>query len=877
MARKRIQGITIELDGETQGLNKALQDVNKRSRDLQSELREVDRALKFNPGNTELLAQKQQLLAEQVENTTEKLNRLKKAQEQVEQQYKSGDIGVEQYRAFQREIIKTESQLDGFKKELASLDDNKAADNLRKDFNNIQKEAGEAKESIKDVGSELGNMIAGIAAGGGIAGAIDQALDTSSLNTKINISMEVPPESVQAVKEAINTVSSYGVDAEEALEGVRRQWALNADASDEANAKIVEGAGAIASAYAGIDFTELIQETNEISRELGITNEEALGLTNALLKIGFPPEQLDIIAEYGMQLTNAGYSAQEVQAIMAAGVETGTWNIDNLLDGLKEGRIRLAEFGQEVPKATKELLANTEISTQQLQEWGQAVAEGGEKGNQAMQEVAQAIMEVDDETTRNALGVQIFGTMWEDQGTNITETLLGMNDHLTNVKDNQDQLNESINTLNADPAVQMQKALSDMKEALQPLLLAIADFVAKIAEWIQNNPKLAATIAAVVSAIAILMGIFLALAPIVTALVTAAGALGIGLLPLIGIVAAIVLAITALIAIGIALWKNWDTVKQKASEIWGAIKEFFANLWKSIKTTAQNAWNGIKNWLSQTWQSIKNTVTNVWNSIKNFFSNLWNGIKSIFSTVISSVVNFVVTRFNNLRNNISDIFNRVRSIVSGIWNGIRSFFSSIVSNIVSSVVNRFNSLRNGVSNVMNRVRSTISNIWNRVMDFFRGINLYSIGKDIIQGLINGIKSMGRWVRDAIADLAGWIPNWIKRKLGIASPSKVMMELGKNTAEGFAIGIRNALSEVSRQANALANSTVKTVQSPMNQRVTPYQSVNDSRAIALLQEIANGIRAGQVIVMDERVVGRIIEPRITEIQERNKTRRGRFAT
>ncbi|TKJ03393.1 hypothetical protein FC702_15785, partial [Bacillus cereus] len=74
------------------------------------------------------------------------------------------------------------------------------------------------------------------------------------------------------------------------------------------------------------DFTELIQETNEIGNELGISQEGALGMADALLKMGFPPEQLDIIAEYGGQLTRAGYNAEEVQAIMAAGVETGTWN-----------------------------------------------------------------------------------------------------------------------------------------------------------------------------------------------------------------------------------------------------------------------------------------------------------------------------------------------------------------------------------------------------------------------------------------------------------------------------------------------------------------------------------------------------------------------
>ena len=175
-----------------------------------------------------------------------------------------------------------------------------------------------------------------MAAGGGIAAAIEKAMDMSKLQTKIDISFNVPESSKKSVEEAVRGISAYGLDAEEALEGVRRQWALNKDVSDEANASFVKSAAVISQSYAGIDFTELIQEVNEVGSELGLTQEGALGLTNALLNMGFPPEQLDIIAEYGGQLTRAGYSAEEVQAIMAAGVETGTWNIDNLLDGLKK-------------------------------------------------------------------------------------------------------------------------------------------------------------------------------------------------------------------------------------------------------------------------------------------------------------------------------------------------------------------------------------------------------------------------------------------------------------------------------------------------------------------------------------------------------------
>jgi hypothetical protein len=106
-----IKGITVEIGGDTGPLDKALKGVNQTTRDLQSELKQVEKALKLDPGNTVLLEQKQKILADSVQNTKTKLDSLKEAQRQVAAQFSKGDIGEEQYRAFQREVIKTEQEL----------------------------------------------------------------------------------------------------------------------------------------------------------------------------------------------------------------------------------------------------------------------------------------------------------------------------------------------------------------------------------------------------------------------------------------------------------------------------------------------------------------------------------------------------------------------------------------------------------------------------------------------------------------------------------------------------------------------------------------------------------------------------------------------
>lgn len=1028
-----IKGITIEIGGETTGLQKALSSVNKQSKDLQSELKQVENLLKFNPGNAELIAQKQKLLADQVANTSKKLDQLKEAQSQVDAQFASGKISPEQYRAFQREIVATEGSLNGLKNKMAdmqaeqervasstkqlntlfeatgssvddyadvlgsrlvnaikdgtasskqldtalskigqealgssadidkmkqalsSVDDGASLDSVKKDLSNVAKEAEQAGDEVNGFGTELANVIAGLATGGGIAGAIGTALDTSSLNTKIEISMEVPESSKKSVKDAINTVSSYGVDAEAALEGVRRQWALNKDASDESNQAVVNGAATIVAAYSGVDFTELIQETNEISKTLGITNEEALALTNSLLKAGFPPEQLDIIAEYGTQLKMAGYNAQEIQALFAAGVDTGTWNIDNLMDGLKEGRIRVAEFGNEVPKALAGLVDGTDISTKKLQKWGEAVAAGGEGGSQAMVEIATALNGVDDETKKNLIGVQLFGTIYEDQGQNIIDTLLNAKNSTVDLKDSQDQLNESTSKLDASPAVAMQQALSDMQTALAPLLTTIAEVVAKVAEWVQNNPTLTATIAAVASAIGIIVGAAMALAPIFTAISSLAGTLGISIGALAGPIGWAVLAIVGLIAAGVAIYKNWDEISAYATEVWGSIIGYLSDIWNSIAETASgiwvsitetftsaldstkeiasNIWNGIKELIlsiwasikeasSNTWESMKETTSTIWsaivdsvnailtpfvtgvqdffnnmkdgvsqimegfksvfegvweaikniflgalllivdlvtgdfeklksdsqaifNNLKSAFQSIWNGIKKIFSGAVDAIKGFVQTAWNHIKTNTTNAFNTIKtflsntwtgiksliktsvdgiktgvtnawngikSITSSVWNGIKSFISNTVSNIKSGVVNGFNSLKSSVSTAMNNVKTAIETGWNKAKSFLTNIDLASIGKNIIQGLVNGISSMTGAIRDKVKAVADSVTSTLRNVLDIHSPSRETHKIGEQTGQGFRDGIaakQASVEEVSRKIAASAKKAFNT--------------------------------------------------------------------
>ncbi|MGH0522668.1 DUF2207 domain-containing protein, partial [Bacillus toyonensis] len=822
----RIKGITISIDGETTGLQNALKDVNKRSNDLTKELKDVERLLKFDPGNVEALAQKQKLLTQQIENTTQKLDKLKAAEQQVQDQFQNGKISEEQYRAFRREIEFTEGSLNGLKNKLGnmkaeqenvasstrlletlfratgksvddfagalgnrlvnaiksgtatsrqleqaigvigrealgteadieklqralrSVDAGNSIQQVRNELRDLQQEAQRTQREFQELDIGLENVLGAMVAGGGIAGTIEKALDMSKLKTKIDISFEVPDSSKKSVEEAIRSVTTYGVDAEASLEGVRRQWALNKNVSDEANASIVKGAATIAQSYSGLDFTELIQEVNEIGNELGISQEGALGMTNALLGIGFPPEQLDIIAEYGGQLTRAGYSAEEVQAIMEAGVETGTWNIDNLLDGLKEGRIKAAEFGQGVDKAMKETLEGTNISAEQLQKWGQSVANGGKEGSAAMSEIAAALANVEDKTKRNELGVKLFGTMWEDQGDNITYAILGAQSKVVDFDKNQQKLNESIKKMDASPAVKFQQAMQDLQVALQPLLEVVADVISKFAEWVSNNPELAATLAAVATAIGIISGAIMALAPIV---ITVMSFLEVSALVAAGIVAIVPIIIAAIVALGFAIYKNWEDIKNWTIETWNSIKEYLIGLWDGIVQSSSEAWN-----------SFLETMHSFFDPIGQFFSDLWTGIGEICSSTWNSIVEFFSGAWASFTEMMHSFFDPIGEFFSSLWSGIVETASSWWTSLVTTASELWGTLVQAWQETWNTILIVLDPIISAVSTVLEaGWLLIQAGVQIAwaaicQYIIQPIQEAYNWVSTTISEMVNWL-------------------------------------------------------------------------------------------------------------------------
>lgn len=719
----KIKGITVEIGGDTVGLQSALADVNQQSRNLYSELRQVDRLLNFDPGNVELLAQREEVLNQQIATTQEKLTRLRSVYSQVQQQFERGDIGIEQWRRFQREVITTEQRLQRFQSDM-------------------QETEQVAEESGNNIGESLKAGLGAAVAGKGLSEVVSSALESTNLKTKINVSFDVPEESKKAVNNAIGTIQAYGVDAEAALAGVRKQWQLNGNLTDAQNTKIVQSAGAIATAYSDIDFTELIQETNEMARTMGMSQEQALGMTNTLLKMGFPPDQLDIITEYGGQLQRAGFDAQQIQGIFAAGIKTGSWNIDNLLDGLKEGRIQMASFGSGVDKTTAGILKTAGIGTSQFQAWGKAIAGGGTAGKNAMLEVGKALDGVKDATTRNQLGVKIFGTMWEDNGGKITDALRGATEQAGNLDTNTKNLAKDTATINSDPTVKLHQAMSDLNTALQPVYDFISKIVAKIAEFIEKNPTLAATIAAVATGIGILLAVMAALAPIFTAIATVAGVLGIEMaaisLPVLGVIA----AIGALIAIGVLLYKNWDTIKAKAAADWAELVAGVKAMGAKIKTHFNQAVSDIKT---------------IWGKVTAFFKGI--DLSKLGSDIMKGLGKGIASAASAIYKKASEIAGKVISTLK------HAFDSHSPSRVTQQIgVDVGDGLKLGLENSLRPVGNTAIDLANQVIDNLS--KYFKAGDNTLTNYFEAIQEDGDYLNDMLTHMPKQVAD-IARQAGQA--------------------------------------------------------------------------------------------------------------
>lgn len=302
--RDVIKGITIKIGGDTTELGKALELVHKRGDDLAAELKEIDRLLKFNPDNVELLAQRQKILADTVENTAEKLETLREAERQVQEQFERGEASAEQVRALQREIIATEGRLEHYQEE---------AKKAAKATDNLGDEAEDTGGAFEGMGAKLANAAkVGVGAVVTGAGAAVGALVASAEATreyrtemgKLTTAFETVGHRTEIAEEAYKRLQAVIGETDQSVEAAQ-QIALLAD-SEEDVVQWADLAAGVVARFGDALQPEVFYESANETIKLG----EATGSYVQLLEG----------AGYDVDKFNAGLAActteQEKQAYM---------------------------------------------------------------------------------------------------------------------------------------------------------------------------------------------------------------------------------------------------------------------------------------------------------------------------------------------------------------------------------------------------------------------------------------------------------------------------------------------------------------------------------------------------------------------------------
>ena len=908
-----IKGIKIEIDGDTQPLQTALKGINKESVNATNELKQIDKALKFDTGNVTLLTQKQEVLEKQVGITRDKLEALRQAQSKVDEEFKKGNIGPEQYRAFQREVEVTQNVLKGYEGKLASV--TKTLEGNGDATKNNQTQLKELQNEQKLLASESEKVVSSFKLQESQIGANASEADKLALaEKKIGEQSEIVARQIENLEKQLEiTKKEYG---ENSAEANKMEAELNQ--AKTAYANLNQELGKLGST-ANSNQTQLKELQNEQKllasesekvvssfklqeSQMGANASEADKLALAEKKIGAQSEivarqienlekQLEITKkEYGENSAEANKMEAELNQAKTAfnhlnDEMKGTKSVaDSAQESLGEiakaaraellqqfseklGDIseKLVDVGKEAIEAAASMQAsNAQFSTvfgdmegqarEALNNIGKemsivperlqgsftqmasfaktsgldtaqaldlstratkAAADGAAFYDKSIESVTESLQSflkgnfANDaalgisatETTRNAAANKLYGKSFKDLSEAQKQlTLLQMVEDgnelsgaLGQAARESDGLENVMGNLKQSGTNALAALGQPLLEMLIPVFQALGDIIKGVADWFGTLPgpikEFIVIIGAVVTAVGVLAPIFLSLQAIFT---TSIGAMITAALPIIGIVAGIVAAISAVVIILKYLWETNEGFRNAVTAVWEAISSVINTvvseisnfimsifgtvvIWwtenqELIRSITDAVWTGISAIISAAmavlgplieggWNTIQIITSTVWEVIKTVvetainvvlgiikavmqiltgdWSGAWETIKSVGETIWNGIASVIGTIFNGIAQLLSNIWNTISTVASTVWNGIKSTLSGIFDGISSSVSSVFNGIRDTISNIWNSIQSTASSVWNGIKDTIG--NAINGAKDLVGRAIEAIK------------------------------------------------------------------------------------------------------------------------------------------
>lgn len=347
--------------------------------------------------------------------------------------------------------------------------------------------------------------------------------------------------------------------------------------------------------------------------------------------------------------------------------------------------------------------------------------------------------------------------------------------------------------------------------ALNSIIKSVIPVVEVMADWAKENPALVQGIIIITGAISGLLlgvsGLGLAFAGAIS-MATGFQAIGAVLapvfaglsLPIMGVVA----AIAAVIAIGVALYKNWDTVKEKAGQLGSYLSTEFAGVKESV--------SGVVDGIKDSFNSIVQTVSPALQAVADVFKGTFDSFVQIAQGVLQLVVNTVKTQFMAIVTTIGAVLQIAFAVFKAGFDLMKNAVMTVMKIIVAIIDGDFKRIPKimgeGISQGVAIVGNALGKIVNVIKDY--GKRMFNLGKDFMQGFINGIKSIGSGVVSAASTMASNAVAAVRRAQDSHSPSKKTLKLGKDFGQGYANGIKASKKPVVTEAQKMAEQAVKAV-------------------------------------------------------------------
>lgn len=789
MANKKIKGITIKFGADTMALSKALKSAEDTSKSLGSELSSVNKLLKFDPKNTQLLAQKQELLSKQVENTKEKMEALKQAQGEVEKKFKSGDIGAEEYREFQREIAKTEQDLKSYTTQISRMEtEQKSLKESTKQLQTLFEATGKSLDDFQDIlGTRLTNAIKnGTANSDDLTVALNKigkeafGAETDLSKMKATLNKVDDGASIDEVNNDLNEMKKNSGEAEEALDGIGKGIVAGnmmqaAEIIADAGQKIKEFSDNAKEAFNEVDAGSdaIITATGatgklaegmdnvykSIASSLPIDNLENIGkvIGEMNTQFGFTDEKLQHASEKMLkfsEITGSDVVASTQNAKQAISVfhmssddldsvlddvaktaqDTGV-SVDDLFQKAIEGAPQLQELGLSFSDSVKLLGAfeqagvDGSAALSSLSKAAVGYAKDGKSLTDGLAETQDKILNATDQTEALNVAAEVFGTKGAVRMVDaIQRGVLNLNDLGGAASDSQGTVETTFeNTL--DPIDEETVALNNAKLAMAEFGSAISEALAPILEAlvpiIQKVAKWFSSLSGTSKTIIVVIG---GIAMVIS-----------DLLPILAVVAGGIAAAGGAMAFLTGVLLPVAGIIAGIIAVVAAVVAVIKN-WGDITDWLSEKWNAFKDWMSGLWDSISEKIQGVWNEIKDFFSGIWNGIKDTATGIWNSIKDTLGGIWGSIKQNAMDAFSSVWKFIKDGFNNLKDTLGGIVKGIANAIVKPIGGAVNGVINGVNWVLDKVGSdkqfaLW-EVPKFARGTG--GIPKDTL-GIVNDQK------------------------------------------------------------------------------------------------------------------------------------------